>query len=333
MDNQIHIRRLKNGRLQPVHIPYVTAPTARLPKKFFMVKRLDTATSFVDALLHAGYLEVPTAKQADFILYDKESSSIARQAKIESQAVDKPIFIYPHTPYSFWFWDGYVKPRRCTCNFVVGDTAVKSMQVYGYPYRVEAVGFPRCEVKPFHPTAGKHLVYSSNRLQGKSGKMYGNERNASIQVMRWLMQNKKFFDLITIYYQFSVQKNGMASFVEDGFVYKPAGGQIEMGVSNTLRQLESADIVISCNTFAYISIAQGCPTMIYPTKGIVANKLVHFDSYRQWFDFPLDLFSMDGADVLALRDKPNPQVEEWKRMNIGTSFDAEKFISVVREFV
>lgn len=331
MNNPVHIRRLKNGRLQPVHIPYVPAPVAK-PKKFFAVKRLDTASSFVNALLHAGYVEVPNAKQADFVLYDKESSSLARQAKMESQIVDKPVFIYPHTPYSFWFWDGIVKPRRCTCNFVVGDAAAKSMQTYGYPYRVEAVGFPRCEVKPFTPTTGKHLIYSSSRLQGKGGKMYGAERNASIQVMRWLVQNKKFFDTVTICYQFSIQKNGMNSFQEDGFIYRSSGEQVEMGAANTLRQLQGADIVISCNTFAYISIAQGHPTVMYPIHKTV-NRLAHFDLYRQWYDFPLDLYSMDGADVLALRDKPNEQVEEWKRMNIGTSFDAEKFISIVKEFI
>ena len=214
---------------------------------------------------------------------------------------------------------------------------MKSMAAYKYPYRTEAVGFPRCPVQPFKPTTGKHLYYSSARLLGSKGVWPDKaSKELHIKSMKWLVKNRQYFDKITVALQFDLKTAGLDNFTEYGFEFQEVGTPAELSTATAMRQFQDVDVVISFNTFAHLAVANGIPTVIAGKLGEVVNrhyKLKNCDLYKQWFDFPLDLFAMNGEDLLRLRDRMNPEVEEWKRINIGTSFDADKFISVVKEFV
>ena len=104
-------------------------------KKFFAVHNRDAGDAYIRALLDAGYEEVNTLKESDFILTDFERPMV--------MGTDKPMFIYPHTPYAFWLWDKWIVASPVECNFVCAEAGVRAMQAYGYKYRVESVGFSR----------------------------------------------------------------------------------------------------------------------------------------------------------------------------------------------
>lgn len=307
-------------------------------KKFYAIERRDTAIPFINALLANGYERTQNYKIADFLLYDKCESTSSRIGDIIKSFDNKVRFIYPHTSYSWWFWDGFIEPKPCSCNFVVGNAAIRAMTAYGYPYRIEAIGFPRCEVKPFHSTAGKHLHYSSARLIGVNGSWPDKlTKEYHIKTMDWLVKYRKCFDKITVTCMHSMERNCLTNYTHYGFEFIDLGSSLgHLNAMTAIKQMEDADIIISCNTFGHLAIANGYPAILYSKIENPVNRfhyLKHIDLYKHLFEFPLDLFSMTGDEVLALREKPHPLIEEWKHNMIGESFDANKFISVVREFV
>ncbi|HEY6021077.1 MAG TPA: hypothetical protein VIY48_14565, partial [Candidatus Paceibacterota bacterium] len=91
---------------------------------------------------------------ADFLLHD----AIHEGPELDPALKSKKNFIFPHTPQSWFLWDGILEVKPTCCNFVYGEGAVRGMRAYGYPHRVEAVGFSRCDVHEFTPTSGTDLL-------------------------------------------------------------------------------------------------------------------------------------------------------------------------------
>ena len=303
-----------------------------MPKTFYLLKNRDAGNAFHKALIEAGYVETDI-DHADMIFTDFERP-IIRAVK------DRPIFIYGHTPYSFYLYDGkqWLDPIPVACNFVCAEVGVMAMKSYGYPYRVEAVGFSRCEVKPFTPTKGKNLLYASAHLLGsKKVWPHPGDLEMHLRAMKWIAKNRGYFDRVIVNYSVSLEANALEKFTGIGIEFIELGEHSQLSAELAGRQFENIDLVISCNTFAYLALAKGVPTLMFgfekdaPTLRSSTGGGRHYDLYKPYFDFPLALEEMSAEEVLDLRLAPNAQVEAWKKMNIGESFDAGKFISVVRD--
>jgi len=97
------------------------------------------------------------------------------------------------------------------------------------------------------------------------------------------------------------------------------------------------DLFIGSNTLGYIAISQGIPTVLVGHNNEIPlqsrNNGRHYAQYARYCDFPLYLDRMSAEDVLDLCKIQNSAIEFWKKMNIGTDFDAEKFMNVVREYL
>jgi hypothetical protein len=301
-------------------------------KKFFAIRSKDSGDAYIKALTDYGYTE-SDLPSADFILSDYERPTISR-------ITDKPVFFYPHTPYAWWLWDGVLDPNKFkpACNFVVGDTALRGMKDYNYPHRAEACGYSRCDVREFNPTSGKRLRYSFPHPMGKKQEWFSQDtKNSHHRVMNWLIGNRRWFDNITISYYHSLEVSELSIYSNYGFTFQDVSTIGKLSTETTLKQLEGFDFVIACNTFAYTSVARGIPTVVcgkgekFPQRE--NYRVDHFDQFAHYYQFPISLFDMNGADIENFCKAPNPEVEEWKRGSIGESFQAEKFISIVREYV
>lgn len=304
---------------------------------FFEISIRDAATVFVSALIQAGYEKTDDIRNADFILADKEPADLRRRQHLERMILGKPIFFYPHTPYSYWLWDRWLDPMPVQCNFVTGSGAVKGMRSYGYPYRVESIGFSRCEVKPFQPTKRTRLLYTTPRtLFWKTGITADLEIHN--KVMDWIIGYRKSFESITINYSNSMAEVCCDPFTKYGFKFVDIGNSHLLSARTALDAFENADIILGCNTAGYVALAIGKPAILannYP--GVPGNSATgcgdHWDLYKSHYEFPVSLFDMTVDDLLAVRVKIDSSVEKWKSMNIGENFNREKFISIIREYV
>jgi hypothetical protein len=182
-----------------------------MAKKFHMLNlpRMDSANAFIQALLSAGYERTENDQEADFFLHDIEpmTKDIGKWDRWMRAVKGKPVFVYPHTPYAFYLWDGlmdgdvYIPWHSTACNFVVTDKIAHAMRAYGYPCKVEAVGFTRCDVKTFRPTHGRDLLYASARLlQYPPRWPYGADRAWHYRAMEWIVKNRDCFNRVVINY-------------------------------------------------------------------------------------------------------------------------------------
>ena len=160
-----------------------------------------------------------------------------------------------------------------------------------------------------------------------------------IKTLDWIIENRKHFDRVILNYSISEEKFCYDTLPKDmKLEMVDVGAGKFLSAKTTLESLKDADIVISGNTAGYIALASGYPTLLFNNfKGVPTTCGTgggyHWDMYKDKYEFPLTLLDMSADEVLALREKPNPLVESWKGWNIGASFDADKFISVIREFV
>lgn len=303
-------------------------------KSFYVFSIRDAADAFVDSLLSAGYIRSQSLKDADFILADKEPTDAKRRFEFIKSIAGRPVFYFPHTPYAYWLWDGRLPMHSpICCNFVVGDGAVMGMKAYGYPYRVEAVGFPRCVVKPFSPTTGKNLLYAPARLMGNGWWWHKGEREAHRRVARWILENMENFDSVTVNYSVSREKSEVTELEKSGTKLINIGNSRSLGDKTASESITGIDLVIACKTFGYLAVAKGIPTILYGYDKNETYRSYHYDLYKDHYEFPLDLHKMTIEDVMNLKTHRPVEVEEWCRVNIGNSFNSEKFLSVVREYL
>jgi len=307
---------------------------------FFPLRNRDAADAYVHALFEAGYKISLKMQEADFLLYDYERGSGGKRAEMERFLASKPGFIYPHTPLSWFIWDGAYRPLPVACNFVAGEAAVEGMKAYGYPYRVEAVGFSRCEVRDFKPTTGKRVLFVPARVRKDGGYASEEYKVKTPQAFRFLLDHANEFEKVTVCYTHSFGAVGISDWVGEaaakGFdliftdPYRDTSPMKSM-----MERIDVADLVISCETVGCVSVAKGKPTVFYNARAIpttLAGQAQHPEAYKE-YSFPLALEEMTVNDILAVRDEKNDAVEHWKQRNIGGNFQAEKFLRIVKEEV
>jgi hypothetical protein len=288
----------------------------------------------LNALLAAGYVRKDDPRYGDFIFDDG-----ARGTRLEQWARIKPYFYIPHTAQSWFFFDWSHKTLRVNCNFVNGNAAVFGMRSFGYPYRVESIGFTRCDVREFTPTAGYDLLVIPAHAT-RSGQ-YPQPRYVKIvsDMLRFILSNRPAFNKVTVCWN----EQGLdAELMRDAdkknvqFIatnpYKDKDPLKRM-----IERMEQADLVMGCGTAGCVSVAIGRPTVFFSELGVpylmpkvpAEHSNLYIDSLR----FPLMAENMSIGEILKVRTAKNPRVEYWKREIIGGQFDAKKFIRVVNEIL
>lgn len=297
--------------------------------KFTVRESKDSALAYIQALLAAGHERVKDPHQADFILYDTENVSWRRE-QLGMLLQKIPGFIYPHTPLTCWLWDGVYEPLPVACNFVAGPAQKEAMQIYGYPHRVEATGFPRCEVLPFRPTSGRHLLFVPARPRRDGGRQAAYDR----QAFQFVVDHRAMFESVTVCHvgQYDDCQVQGITFLRDDIK------SLISPIANMLERVDRADLVLSCNTPAALGVARGRPTIMYGEMSAVPQTNTgrapqHYDRYASLLRYPLLLEQMTIDDVLAACSCANEAVEAWKAGHIGGNFNAERFVRLVEEYL
>jgi len=289
------------------------------------------ADFYIQALLNAGYRETRKPREAAFLLYDHE-----RRDRLIDAFDGKPVFITPHTPYSWFFWDGICPIHRTTVNFVCGEAAKKGLQSFNYPHWVEVCGFSRCHVKKFTPTDGSKLLFSPAHplvVDKKFPRPEDTERH--VRALEWCIENKREFQSVTVRHYLSLDDNGFGKYKnEPGIKFE----QVEkLSADLSVEAIDSADLVLSCNTFGFISTARGKPTLLYGYKGVMPNSrsgyVKNYDLYKHIWEPPYYFEDLTIQEALGFCESESDAVANWKAEHIGGNFNEDKFISIVREFV
>ena len=304
-----------------------------MSKSFFIARNTDSDEMFYNALIGAGYIETLEPDQADFIVHD------AVHPNLGQYLLTKPNFITPHTPQSAWLWDGVLEDRiPVSCNFVNGEASRQVMKAYEYPYRVEVVGFNRCPLHSFNCTLGNDLlIIPSHSLQNRQY-TYPNYIDWVLMTLRFVLKNRSVFSKITLCWdETRFDSTVMDEMRKKGFIIIPTNPYRDSEpLKHMMDRMNEADLVMACGTAGCVAVAMGRPTVFFSELGpprSFPKDALHYERYHHLLRYPLAAENMTIDEILAVRTAQDPRVRHWRDQVLGVEFNAQKFISVVKEYV
>jgi hypothetical protein len=302
----------------------------QIMKKFYITHNTDNDNKFAAALLQAGFIEVAKMAEAEFIVHD----GIRRE--VVFGVGNRPAFIIPHTPQSWFLWDGLCAVTPVRCNFVAGQAGVDGMKSYGYPYRVEAVGFSRCAVREFTPSRGRNLLFVPSHAIEGGGYAENNYVEKVMRVFDFIVRNRHSFAKITMCWDAQNESRLSDKLRRCKINFIPTNPHKDKTpLLAMMERIEAADLVISCGTVGCVSVAMGKPTVFFSEIGVPHTPpnqaALHSERYLGRSRHPCMAEKMTIEEIMAVRVSESEDARRWRLDNIGGSFNAEKFIKIVKE--
>lgn len=291
----------------------------------------------VEALNAAGWQQVEGSHEARVIFSDVDAP--ARRVKLEMQAArGKKIFLFPHAarPNVFNDFEGYPPFDRALAQFVTAAGHIEIMQRIGVPHRMEVIGWMYCPIKPFRPRRSHRRVLFAPIHPNNNGTIADVDRDLNIRAFRKLLCLVDAGEIdLTVRYLRGLEKNGL--WWDDRVTY------VEGHPDQSYEQIDRADAVVAHQTYAYISVARGTPTVMFgedvpPRLGSEEmgnfQFVQHFDRYRDMLMYHLDILAEEDTSALLRRAvKSDQEIIAWRERMIGRPFDPDHFIRTVERYV
>jgi hypothetical protein len=301
--------------------------------KFYAFNNRDKCDRYIAALTEVGHQLIEDPEKAEFLLLDVDRKGLWPLLN-RAHARGCKVFMYPHAARSVILWDGiYAVWPHTACNFVFGEGQRTVMGVYGYPIPTSAVGWGYSDFKvgryphkdinvvvfaPIHPNSKSVIREEDQRL------------NAMAFEILMEMQKKYCFELV-VRYGDELEANGLK--FEPIVTYRKA----KYLISDSLADIDSADLIISYDTFGYLAIASGVPTLLFGQEHPGHNMTrvaQHWNDYKEIMAYPLDLFGEYDREYYFCGQEQKlveNSLECWRQLFLGGPFRKQKFIEKVEE--
>jgi hypothetical protein len=302
--------------------------------RFVLFDHQAKSKTFVDALA-PKYVPVPRAdpniKDAKFVLTDNDV--LSRQQRLEGfrRLGIQHVFVYPHTARPSIVAAFYDLWQHTTAEFVSTEGHIEIMRAMGNTHALHAVGWSLCPILPFQSRAQvRNVLFAPIHPRNSSI-----DRKLNQAVLDKLYPFVLSGEInLTVRYLIPFEGNGIKKYEHVNYVEGTAGP--------AWKDIDAADLVVSHQTFAMLSVARGVPTLM---MGEGTPQHVEFrngdyreargwDGYHHLIDFPLDLLAVDDARSLMQRAvSTDADIIEWKSRMIGDPFDGEKFVKILESYL
>lgn len=295
----------------------------RIQRTFAVYNHQGKANRFIEALQLFGF-RLAGRDRAQVILIDVDQPATMERHKEDCAKGNAFVFCYPHAGRPCVTWDGISERSDWTsASFVHAEGHVDVLRAYGYDKPLHVSGWPYSPVLPFTPVKSPRKILYAPVHPNSNGWM----------PPVYLEQNKEVFERLVklrrdgkiqlrVRYIRGLENNGLSDEPDVEYVL----GEPDLVYQDIL----DADVVVSSQTFGYMAVALGKPTLMYgestpPQAGSEDNNLKvvkSFDKYRDLMAFPLDL--LERSDTMGLirhAAATDESIREWKRRMIGGEFD------------
>ena len=305
------------------------------PKVYIASDHQGKGKAFKRALVLRGWRESGFARSrfVSFGLFDADW----RGEDIQ-RLNGKPYFLYPHAARPMVQYDGCVTPRSdCRTMFVSAPAGVYLMKKIGYPCEVVEVGWSLTPIRPFRPRATVRNITFAPIHPNSNGYLHETDkqlnRAAYARLVDYAEKNEAS---VTVRYCGEIRENGL----ESEFAGQHKNVTWKQGAKDgSTDDILSADLVVSHQTFAYMAVALGVPTVmmgedIAPRSGNSDKSFCyaeHFKSYRSYLAFPLDILNGDPEKVIEKAVSSDEPIKKWRDRFIGKPFRPEYFVDCIEE--
>ncbi len=204
------------------------------------------------------------------------------------------------------------------------------MRRFGYPHELFVTGWAMCEKKEYQSRELKKVLFAPihpNHLGNIAPCDYEANRRA-FEILLGLPID------LTVRHIGPLDKGGL--WYADGVKY--IGGNTCVSTHD----IDKVDLVVSTQTFLWLSVARGVPALsmgenIQPHSIITQDEVrwvEHWDKYREYMAYPLDLLQTDDPLGLMQRAcRTDRDIRDWKKRFIGDAFNPSKFVQKVESYL
>lgn len=291
--------------------------------------------AYVQALRKAGYQ--PSIQELrhglKFAIYDMDGNwRLARLERYYKRGL--PVFLYPHAARPQVIWDGIWDAwSHITCNFVPSEGHKEVMRRYGYEIPIEVTGWTYCDILPFQPVEKPMNILFGPIHPAISGWICDEDKDANKRTYKVLMDYcHETGAHLTVRYIRDLKENGLERIA--GVTYIPGRPDL------TIDEIDRADVVIGHQTFAYLAIARGKPTLMMredlPPHTVWQGEtrwVKSWDKYADIMAYPLDILSGDPAKNIKLACSGTENTIAWRDRFINKMFDPKEFVDKLERYL
>jgi hypothetical protein len=288
--------------------------------------------AFVQALEEAGYTKTLHANaRLRFAILDHDvgPNGIGHLPKLKTlQRMRVPVFMIPHAARPTAFWDGmYPVWPHTVCTFVIAEGHVEVMRRYGYQLPLEVCGWPFCELKPFHKVEKVRKILFGPIHPNTNGWLCDEDLGINRGAFERLVEySRETGAELTVRYIRKLKDNGLPEV--EGVNY------IQAVPDGSTKEIDEADLVVSHQTFAYLAVARGRPTLMMgedvpPRTGNAPENFryaANWDKYAELVQFPLDILKGDPAEMIERATRSDADIAKWRADMIGKPFNGPEFV-------
>ena len=297
----------------------------------------NKSAAYREALAQAGYLftERDLCQGVRFYLSDADWGS--RSYLEDARSRNIPIFLYPHAARPMVIYDGCVEPQPVRAMFTQAPGGKELMEIIHYPYPVEVSGWAYSEIRPFRPVAEVKRVLFAPIHPNANGWLSEVDKDLNRKTYRALYDwCQKTGASMSIRLIGTRQDSGLDSVPAGEFVEWHPGRK-----NNTTVDMEAADVVVSHQTFAWMAVALGKPTVMMgedvPPRSGNSDAgfcyVKHWDDYKDLLMYPLDILNGDPAEIIATAASTDEPIKEWRDRFIGKPFDGPAFVEKLESYL
>lgn len=301
--------------------------------KFKYYPNRDKGEYFLKALLDAGYVRDHNFQNVDFLLIDYEGRCPVDIAA--AQKFNKPCFLYPHAALTFLAWDGmYPVNNAITANFIPANGQRQIMWQYHYPCKTIVCGWPYSPVKTFEPRIQNH-----KKLEILFAPIHGIKAARQRFAPSWhderLHANRETFNRLL-----NIPNSNLTVYLSGeplSFNNIPNDKRVtyiqsDLSISGSVKMIENKkyDLVVAFDTFAWISVALGKPTLMFGQDIVwhgVLGQATHWFDYCKRLKYPYEILDPHwNNDILDEILSTDENMCDWKDQYIGIDFDKNIFL-------
>ena len=305
------------------------------PLPYILFNHQQKAQAFVQALSPI-YTPIPRTdrryKSARFVLSDNHVLTRGTRLEVLRRDGLRNFFIYPHAARPSLISAFYPPWKHITAQFVVNETHIEVMRRIGCTETLYPVGWALCPIIPFRPR--------SELKQVLFGPIHPRNSNVDKQANRAVTD--RLYPLaikgeiyLTVRYLPPFDGNGIKKVEHPNIKYIEGAA----GPATTLEQIDQADLVVGHQTFGFLAVARGVPTLMFGESMTphVEMRDGTFTEARGWNDikdlivYPLDI--LDSEDPMSLMWKTasdDSPIAGWRDRMIGEAFDPGRFMKILR---
>lgn len=282
------------------------------------------------ALNACGHTFVQNPDQADCLFVDHDDPGFGpRRALLEMfRERGKATFMYPHGAGIMLSWDGLIEPFPVTAHFTIGEGQREVMRRYKYPAATVAAGWSLCLQRPFVPVAKvKRVLFAPIHPPSNPDFPPFPEHTAANQAA--FHACRSLDAELTVRCIGTPQANGLPDI--DPVVY------VQGDYDNSVAEIDEADLVVGCDTFASLAVARGKPVVQFGqdinSRGEQGDRpqVKHWADYKDYMRYPFDITDGPMSDVAAAAAVGSPEADEWRQLFVGEPLKPQAFGRIVEQ--